>query len=206
MGPGFSGSCHQPHLTLPCLAESASRDRRGNPVLRPSSVFADSRLSDLFAYEPQILAAPPGTLVRLADYVFHGAWNAASVDTALFALTVLGQTPIAEEQRLLAWRAFRVPLYELLIDLDAGVLAAECEAHEGWHIQHPQLRFDLQAGKIVFQKNGISVVPVCTGLTADGLDGICGCGAAAPLLRNVRLLQRVEQRSVRQMVRAGKTW
>jgi hypothetical protein len=164
---------------------------------RESSVpFCASSLGDrwreISQYRPNILVAESATLDKFAEYVFHGVWQTPSVDTAVFALTVIGRNPITEEQRLLSWRAFRVPIYELLVDADEGVLAAECEAHEGWHVHHPKLRFELKTGRIIFQKHGLSASPVLSGLTADGLDGVCACGGIAPLLRNVRA-QSVEQ-------------
>jgi hypothetical protein len=143
-------------------------------------------------YRPNILAAEADTLATFAEYLFRGVGEAPCIDTAVFALTIIGRKPMTEEHRLLSWRAFRVPVYELLIDADEGVLAGECEAHEGWHVYHPQLRFELKTGNIVFQKHGLSASPVPSGLTADGLDGICACGGTTPLLRNVRT-QQVEE-------------
>lgn len=148
--------------------------------------YPEARWRELFLYRPNVLAAGIDSLAKLAEYVFHGAWDDPSVDTAIFALTAVGQSPISEDQRLHVWRAFRVPIYELLVDVDEGVLAAECEAHEGWHVRHPQLRFELRTGRVIFQKHGLSASPLLTGLTADGLDGVCACGGTAPLLRNVR--------------------
>jgi hypothetical protein len=153
-----------------------------------TAVYPQERWRDLIPYRPNVIAGEPAILANLAEYVFHGAWINPSVDTAIFSLISIGQHPIAEEQRLRIWRAFHAPIYEALIDADEGLLASECEAYEGWHLCHPQLRFDLKTGRIVFQKHGLSARPIPTGLTADGLDGICGCGCAAPLLRNVRPL------------------
>jgi hypothetical protein len=165
-----------------------------------TAIFPHERWRDLIPYRPNVIAGEPGVLANLAEYVFHGAWDDPSVDTAIFSLIGVGHSPMPEAQRLRIWRAFRVPIYELLIDADEGILASECEAYEGWHLRHPQLRFDLRTGKIVFQKHGLSASPIPTGLTADGLDGICACGAEAPLLRNVRPLicePRAEQTFVK---------
>jgi hypothetical protein len=153
------------------------------------TVFAEHRWREVSLYEPNILAAEPATLAKFAEYVFHGVWENGSIDTAVFAITAIGKQPMTKEHRLVVWRAFRVPIYELLVDTDEGVLAAECEAHEGWHVYHPQLRFELQTGRILFQKHGLAASPIPSGLTADGLDGICACGGTAPLLRNVRRQQ-----------------
>ena len=123
------------------------------------------------------------------DGVFRGAWDVPSLDTAVFNLTAVGQNPMTSPQRDKLWRAFHVPVYEVLFDEDTGLLASECEAHEGWHIRHTQLRFDMQSGAILFRKNGAFASPLITSLTADGLDGVCACGDEAPLLRGVRRYQ-----------------
>ncbi len=90
----------------------------------------------------------------------------------------------AERDKL--WRAFHVPVYEVLFHPEVGVLASECEAHEGWHVRHARLRFDMQSSAIVFRKNGLASSPINSGLTAAGLDGVCACGDEAPLLRGVK--------------------
>lgn len=177
-----------PHLRLALVGEFG--------CFPGTATYPQERWRDLIPYRPNIIAAEPGILANLAEYVFHGAWENPSVDTAIFPLIAVGQGPTPDDQRLRIWRAFRVPIYELLIDADEGILASECEAYEGWHPRHPQLRFDMRTGRIVFQKHGLSASPISTGLTADGLDGICACGSEAPLLRNVRALiseQAVEQ-------------
>jgi hypothetical protein len=110
------------------------------------------------------------------------------LDTAVFNLTIVGRDPLSAAQREKLWRAFRVPVYEVLFDREAGILASECEAHEGWHVRNLQLRFDLQTGAIVFRKD-IAASPLSTGLTAAGLDGVCPCGDEAALLRAVRAIE-----------------
>lgn len=169
-----------PHLRLALVGEFG--------CFPGTATYPQERWRDLIPYRPDVIAGEPAILGNLAEYVFHGAWKNPSVNTAIFALIAIGQNPMPDNQRLRIWRAFRVPVYELLIDADEGILASECEAYEGWHLRHPQLRFDLRSGKILFQKHGLWESPLPTGLTADGLDGICACGGEAPLLRNVRAL------------------
>ena len=47
---------------------------------------------------------------------------------------------VAERERL--WRAFRVPVFEQIIAPDGELLAAECEAHDGLHIEISGLPWD----------------------------------------------------------------
>jgi hypothetical protein len=153
------------------------------------ATYPEIRWRQISSFAPQILAGATDTLQAYADGLFHGKWDLPSLDTAVFNLTAIGNNLITHAQREKLWRAFHVPVYELLFDPDAGLLASECEAHEGWHVRHNQLRFDLQSGIIVFRKNGAFARPVVTGLTAEGLDGICACGDEAPLLRGVKAYQ-----------------
>ncbi|HEV3342634.1 MAG TPA: hypothetical protein VG125_19840, partial [Pirellulales bacterium] len=46
---------------------------------------------------------------------------------------------LTEEDRERLWRAFRVPVFEQRIDESGCLLAAECEAHDGLHIEAREL-------------------------------------------------------------------
>jgi hypothetical protein len=148
--------------------------------------FPEDRWRDLPFFAPQLIAGELSYLLRLADHVFEQTLSFHSLDVAVFVLTRLGKGPLTASGRNTLWRAFRVPIYELYVDETDTVLASECEAHEGWHLRHPRLKFDLKTRQIVFQKHGLAANPVQTLLTADGLDSICPCGDDAPLLRSVR--------------------
>jgi hypothetical protein len=56
------------------------------------------------------------------------------------------------------WRAFRVPLFEQIIGPNGERLAAECEAHDGLHIEDPERDW--------------------TGFAVD--KGLCACGLRTP--------------------------
>jgi hypothetical protein len=154
-----------------------------------AATYPEIRWRYLFSFAPQVLAGTTEHLEAFADGVFEGLWQAPALDTAVFNLTTVGHIPITAAQRDKLWRAFRVPVYELLFDGNSGILASECEAHEGWHVRHQQLRFDLKSGAILFRNNGLGSSPLATGLTAAGLDGVCPCGDEAPLLREVRAIE-----------------
>ena len=73
----------------------------------------------------------------------------------------------AERDRL--WRAFRVPVFEQIIADDGTLLAAECEAHSGLHIESPKLA----AGDHEIDR------------------AVCGCGRATPRLVGVERIDAV---------------
>ena len=170
-----------PHLRTALLGNRDSFDA--------VATYPHIRWREISSFGPQILAGTTADLQAFAAGIFDNAWDAPSLDTAVFNLTTPGQAPLTRAQRDQLWRAFHVPVYEVLFDDMAGVLASECEAHEGWHIRNSQLRFDLAGGAIVIRKNGASGSMLSTGLMADGLDGVCPCGDEAPLLRGVRALE-----------------
>jgi hypothetical protein len=152
-----------------------------------AAVFPECRWSQVPAFAPEVLAGEAAHLQAFAAEALRHRWKLDSVTVAVFALTCIGQKPLTTPQRESLWRVFRVPSYELLIDRETGLLAAECEAHDGWHVRHRQLRFDLQTGKVLFQKSSPTAVPLSTGLTARGLDSCCACGDEAPVLRGIQL-------------------
>jgi hypothetical protein len=151
--------------------------------------YSDDRWHEIPSFAPQILVGDVKRLIRISHHIFRGTITFSSLDRAVFALTHVGQVPIKDDQRERLWRAFHVPMYELYVDEEAGMLAGECEAYSGWHVRHPKLRFDLRTGAILFQKHGLAASPVPTGLTAEGLDGCCACDDPSPLLRDVRSAQ-----------------
>jgi len=153
------------------------------------ATYPEIRWRQISLFAPQVLAGRTGDLQKFADGVLRSEWELPSLDTAVFNLTALGHRPMTPAERDKLWHAFHVPVYEVLFDPDTGVLASECEAHEGWHVRHARLRFDMQNGAIIFRKNGLASSPINSGLTAAGLDGVCACGDEAPLLRGVKAIQ-----------------
>lgn len=148
------------------------------------SAFPPERRNELKAFAPQVLVAPTGALVTAAHAVFSGDLALESVDTAVFALTQVGGTPVAPPERDLIWRAFQVPLYELYVDSEWNLLGAECEAHDGWHLRSLDATFYLEGGEL-FLRQPARAAPIRTGLTASCIDSLCECGDVAPLARAI---------------------
>jgi hypothetical protein len=46
---------------------------------------------------------------------------------------------LTEADRDRLWDAFRVPVFEQIIGEDGELLASECEAHDGLHVESPKL-------------------------------------------------------------------
>jgi hypothetical protein len=89
---------------------------------------------------------------------------ATKVDSLTHAVIVLsrrGGDLLTLEQRRRLWRAFRVPVFEQVIGPNGALLAAECEAHAGLHIESP--RFNVTGRAVETAK--------------------CGCGRNSPRVK-----------------------
>jgi hypothetical protein len=83
------------------------------------------------AFAPASIAATPAQLLALRNK------SIPSLRNALIALVHPDDPPLTEEDRERLWRAFRVPIFEQRIDQSGRLLAAECEAHSGLHMESP---------------------------------------------------------------------
>ncbi len=96
-------------------------------------VFATGWGGDAAAFAP---AAVAGTLEQLCALDRH------MTPTLTYALIVLGRPGmgrLTEEHRDRLWRAFRLPVFEQIIGKSGELLAAECEAHDGLHVESRRL-------------------------------------------------------------------
>jgi len=123
-------------------------------------VFPEGWGQEAAAFAPHSIAgtleqieALPGIRVTHALVVFRRTWEPRLIEP--------------ERERL--WRAFGVPAFEQLIAEDCTLLASECEAHDGLHIESP---------KFVAGDQELDRSP-------------CGCGRTAPRLLGIDQLRRV---------------
>ncbi len=110
------------------------------PRLRPSypvRVFPQGWSEEVSAFAPAAIAAPREQLLGLA-----AAERPPVFTHAVIALASPGDRMLSAAERERLWRAFRVPVFEQIIGPDGELLAAECEAHDGLHIEFPGLPWD----------------------------------------------------------------
>ena len=103
----------------------------------PIQVFPEGWSAEVSAFAPAALAAPREHLLSLA-----AADQPPILTHALIALEHRGDPLLVMEERAGLWRAFRVPVFEQIIEANGELLAAECEAHDGLHIEVPGLSWD----------------------------------------------------------------
>jgi hypothetical protein len=87
------------------------------------------------AYRPAAIAATWPLLEQLL------ARQIESLTHALIVLARPEDSLLTLEQRRQLWLAFRVPVFEQIIGAHGALLAAECEAHAGLHIESAGLKF-----------------------------------------------------------------
>ena len=63
-----------------------------------------------------------------------------SLTHALIVLARPGWRRLTETDRDFLWGAFHVPVFEQVIGHHGELLASECEAHDGLHVESPHLR------------------------------------------------------------------
>jgi hypothetical protein len=86
-------------------------------------------------------AAIAGTWTQLKELARNCQPPAMPAPThALVVLHRPGGVPLAADDREWLWRKFGVPIFEQVIGAGGELVAAECEAHEGMHIESPQMR------------------------------------------------------------------
>jgi len=137
------------------------------PMLRPNypvRVFPQGWSEEVSAFAPAAVAAPREQLLGLA-----AAERPPAFTHAVIALESPGDPLLSAVERERLWRAFRVPVFEQIIGPDGELLAAECEAHDGLHIEATGLRWDGYR---------MELAP-------------CGCGRKTPRLTPTTIAERV---------------
>ncbi len=144
----------------------------------------------LLTLRPRIIAGPRQALRQLCHHV--DVWNLdyGFVDTALYCLTNLGERPLTGGLRDEFWDVVGLPLFELFVGGDGQVLARECEAHEGWHVNENAAEFCKLAGEphlVVTRKghSGQRFEPMGAGFAGDITNELCACGLETPRLINL---------------------
>ena len=110
------------------------------PARSPIRVFPHGWSEEVSAFAPAAVAASREQLFGLAAVDRPPVFS-----HALIVLDSPGDAPLSMDERECLWRAFRVPIFEQIIGPRGKLFAAECEAHDGLHIETPGLLWaDLQ--------------------------------------------------------------
>lgn len=164
--------------------------------LSPGPTFANiqpfvlKRWSDFQSFAPNIVAGTLAEMQSLVEQLHCGYLGVNSIDRALVILTRFGVKPLNDVARVALWQSFGVPLFELYLGLDQSLLAAECEAHEGWHLVPNTEPSILETGELILDGAGNSGLR--TGLRARIDRTKCPCGQKTPRLLEIEQPRRLE--------------
>lgn len=150
--------------------------------------FPPDRWCEIEAFRPRILVGHGLELGNFAEHVKRCGIEFPSLDQAIFVVTQYPYNPLSDTVRLVLWRTFGLPIYEVYLAPDGTPLCYECEAHEGWHAQDG-IRMSAQHGELVLHAVRRSLH---TGLAGEILENPCPCGRPGSRVINVR--ERVERR------------
>jgi hypothetical protein len=97
--------------------------------------FEPTDIPGLVGYAPDAMALPIDAALSLADHKLRGLFELPSLKLAIvvFSSARLHGAPESHHRDLL-WKAFGLPVFEQLRGADSGVIARECEVHDGLHL------------------------------------------------------------------------
>lgn len=148
-----------------------------------ASYFPVNELKALQAFRPQALVGSSAHLLQLAREVSSSESALADLNCAVFVLTDFRDAPLSDEERNALWKGFSVPVYELVLADDGALLASECEAQEGWHIEQG-VRFSRVNDQLWFSRRGRQTG---TGLVGEIQDQPCPCGRPGQRILNAAI-------------------
>jgi hypothetical protein len=123
-------------------------------------VFPQGWCEEAAAFQPATIAGSKAQLTSLL------AKRPVSLTHALIAVLRPGEKLVTEGERERFWRAFGVPIFEQIVDSSGHLLASECEAHDGLHVDAAEVELK------TFELHGYR------------LDHTpCGCGRRSPRIR-----------------------
>ena len=111
------------------------------------------------------------------------------------AFTGVLEGPISEDDLDLFWNVFKVPVHEQFYGFGGELLAWECEAHQGLHINSKTAIFEEGSrAELLVSLIGNPYQPVfrlVSGLSGKLVDETCACGRTGP--RIIDLMRRSEK-------------
>ncbi|MBV6433190.1 MAG: hypothetical protein IANPNBLG_03367 [Bryobacteraceae bacterium] len=148
---------------------------------------------ELEEFAPDSLAGPVHRLCALAEDAIEGRLTMRPLRSVVIAFTGLRHGCLKQEDRDLLWRAFQAPVFEQFRGFSQELLAWECEAHDGLHIQIENAIFEISAHGNQLLLTCLdcaeySLLRMGTEMTGRIVRTPCGCGDASPRLMGLRVL------------------
>jgi hypothetical protein len=150
--------------------------------------FQPDDIAGLAEYAPEALAVSRAVALRLAEQKRRSQLDLPSLGIAIVVFSALEPAPgerLSTADRDELWTAFGLPVFEQLRGRDGGIIARECEVHDGLH-------FDDRAVAAEVKREELFVSGTASGACAEIVRTQCECGLETPRLR---WLSRVNARA-----------
>ena len=128
-----SGTFVYPISPVPRTAVLVPWFRSSRRLAGPVRLFPDGWKPEAAAFAPAAVAGTVEQIRALAQV------RISSLTHALIVLARPGGARLTENDRERLWQDFRLPVFEQIIGSSGDLLAAECEAHDGLHVESPDL-------------------------------------------------------------------
>jgi hypothetical protein len=145
-------------------------------------MFAENWSKSLKRFGATALAAPVSKLRELAAAIESGYDEIQRLRHFVVSFTGTDLTEMQEADRERFWRVFQVPVFEQRLGFDGRVIAYECEAHHGLHIDTERAAFEETAGSELLLTSLTDLhyptLRVGTRISARIQHDCCDCGTA----------------------------
>lgn len=147
--------------------------------------------------ETRLLAAPPSVLRRITAAVLAGELTLPKLDDAIVVLNSITDGALYSGERDLLWQVFGVPIFEQWIGFDGELIAWECDAHDGLHLNSPQVHLEANSDGFRLTSWDARRTPVLRldcGFRTELSQEPCRCGHPSPLLLGLQNSTEQDQR------------
>ena len=137
--------------------------------------FHREHWQELEKFGPNIIIGSFSQLEEIVSLSDEGTIDLESLDIGLLVTSEFGAETLRDVDRVILWQAFGIPVYEMIVSPDRRLIACECEAREGWH---------LESGIGLVNSQGVLTLterkrkPLC--MVAAMETGACPCGRKEP--------------------------
>lgn len=184
------GLARLPAVDLCALLDN--RDSFRNRVVRAAAQLETERVEAVpngwrcrLGFRPEAIAGPFNALKRLACDVRSGRASVAPTVRRVIVHSRVDRELLRETEREFLWQALELPVFEQVRGFDGELLAWECEAHAGLHVNAECALVEAAAGggeqPIITSLAGVRypILRLRTGLVAQRTQSLCACGERA---------------------------
>jgi hypothetical protein len=135
---------------------------------------------DVDQFDPDVLVASPAQLLRLSRYRIRRGPR-----RGIIAIQAPGMYGLSELEREWLWQRFHVPLFQQLRGFQGELLAAECDAQVGLHVNAAAAHWEVRQQQLVYTSLvdlRHPVLRLSSGWLGDLETSRCGCGCLSARL------------------------